>query len=73
MEEKDIWEKMYEMAKNEYHPEEISPFFAAHHVVAYENRDMEIMADYESRKTVLLKDLVPNWWGDDRLKNNLAK
>jgi len=40
---------------------------------AYENRDMEIMADYESRKTVLLKDLVPNWWGDDRLKNNLAK
>ena len=34
MEEKDIWEKMYEMAKNEYHPEEISPFFAAHHVVA---------------------------------------
>ena len=142
MAEKDIWDKMYEMAKKEYRPEEISPFFVAHHVVAavesaktgqiytgfciegssgvmnlcaervaalnmyinegntvvkrmiafrneapkenggmpcgacreffmqfaYENRDMEIMADFESRKTVLLKDLVPNWWGDDRFK-----
>ena len=33
---------------------------------AYENRDMEILTDYETRKTVLLKDLIPNWWGDKR-------
>lgn len=34
MKEKDIWDKMYEAAKKEYHPEDISPFFTAHHVVA---------------------------------------
>ena len=136
----DIWEKMYLKAKDEYHPEEISPFLTAHHVVAaiesaktgkiytgfciegasgvmnlcaervaainmylnehnlvvkrmiafrdhppkinggmpcgacreyfmqaaYENRNMEILTDYESRKTVYLKDLIPNWWGDKR-------
>ena len=30
----DIWEEMYEKAKKDYHPEEISPFITAHHVVA---------------------------------------
>ena len=141
---RDIWEKMYDAAKEEYHPEDISPFFQAHHVVAalesaktgkiytgfciegasgvmnlcaervaalnmyiaeknlivrrmiafrdkppvdgggmpcgacreyfmqaaYENRDMEIMTDYKTRKTVLLKDIIPNWWGDKRYKKN---
>ena len=135
----DIWEEMYLKAKDEYHPEEISPFLDAHHVVAavqsaktgkiytgfciegasgvmnlcaervaalnmylnehnlivkrmiafrdnppknggmpcgacreffmqaaYENRDMEILTDYETRKVVILKDLIPNWWGDKR-------
>ena len=136
----DIWEKMYLKAKDEYHPEEVSPFIQAHHVVAavesaktgkiytgfciegasgvinlcaervaalnmyinegnavvkrmiafrseppkknggmpcgacreffmqmaYDNRNMEIITDYESRKIVLLKDLIPNWWGDKR-------
>lgn len=135
----DIWEEMYLKAKEEYHPEEISPFIDAHHVVAavqsaktgkiytgfciegasgvmnlcaervaalnmylnekttivkrmiafrdhppknggtpcgacreffmqfaYENRDMEILTDYDTRKIVLLKDLIPNWWGDRR-------
>lgn len=136
----DIWEEMYLKAKEEYHPEELSPFIDAHHVVAavqsattgkiytgfciegasgvmnlcaervaalnmylnektkivkrmiafrdnppknnggmpcgacreffmqfaYENRDMEILVDYETRKTVILKDLIPNWWGDKR-------
>ena len=30
----DIWEKMYEAARKEYHPEDVSPFIYAHHVVA---------------------------------------
>ena len=30
----DIWERLYEVAKKEYHPEEVSPFIDAHHVVA---------------------------------------
>ena len=140
----DIWEEMYNQAKLEYHPEEISPFITAHHVVAavqsasgkiytgfciegasgvmnlcaervaalkmymdsgetvikrmiafrseppkenggmpcgacreflmqlsYENRNMEILTDYETRKTVVLKDLVPNWWGDKRYRKTL--
>ena len=137
----DIWEEMVEKAKKEYHPEEVSPFITAHHVVAavqsesgkiftgfciegasgvmnlcaervaalnmylntgetkikrmvafrnvppkeeggmpcgacreffmhlaYENRNIEILTDYETRKTVLLKDLLPNWWGEKRYK-----
>ena len=34
----DIWEKLYQRAKKEYHPEKVSPFLQAHHVVcALEN------------------------------------
>ncbi len=32
----------------------------------YENRNMEIITNYETRKIVYLKDLVPNWWEDKR-------
>ncbi len=28
----DIWQKLYEAAKREYHPEDVSPFIMAHHV-----------------------------------------
>jgi cytidine deaminase len=137
--EMDIWEEMYLKAKEEYHPEDVSPFIQAHHVVAavqsesgkiftgfciegasgvmnlcaervaalrmyaetgetkvirmiafrseppkvnggmpcgacreffmqlnYDNRDMEILTDYETRRTVKLIDLIPNWWGNKR-------
>ena len=30
------------------------------------NRDMEILVDLETRKTVTLGELVPNWWGYER-------
>ncbi len=138
----DIWEKLYERAKAEYHPEDVSPFVMAHHVVcaveaengeifagfciegcsgvmnlcaervaalnmyvnsgqtvirrliafrdnpprgdvegsgmpcgacreflmqlSYENRNIEIMTDYATRKTVKLSDLMPGWWGTSR-------
>lgn len=136
----DIWDKLVEAASKEYHPEEVSPFITAHHVVAAveaedgriftgfciegcsgvialcaervaalnmyvnsgqtvvkrivafreepphgggsgspcgacreffmqldeRNRDMEILSDYESRKTVRLGELIPAWWGDQR-------
>ncbi len=135
----DIWEEMYLKAKEEYHPEDVSPFIQAHHVVAavqsesgkiftgfciegasgvmnlcaervaalrmyaetgetkvirmiafrseppkvnggmpcgacreffmqlnYDNRDMEILTDYETRRTVKLIDLIPHWWGNKR-------
>ena len=136
----DIWEKLYQAAKGLYHPQEVSPFLYAHHVVcaleaenggiftgfcvescsgvldlcaervaalnmyvnsgqtvvkrliafrdkapsgggsgmpcgacrefflqlALENRDMEILADYETRETVTLGELLPNWWGLER-------
>lgn len=137
----DIWEKLYNAAKKEYHPEEISPFIEAHHVVCAieaengeiytgfciegasgvinlcaermaglnmyiqsgqtvvkrmiafrneppkanggmpcgacrefflqlsdKNKDMEILTDYENRKTVKLIDLIPGWWGWKRYK-----
>lgn len=132
----DIWEKLYNAAKKEYHPVEVSPFIDAHHVVCAieaedgqiftgfciegasgvialcaervaglnmyiqsnqtvakrmiafrkeppkenggmpcgacrefflqlsdKNKDMEILTDYETRKTVKLEDLMPGWWG----------
>lgn len=43
----DIWEKMYNKAKKEYHPEEISPFITAHHVVAaVESEDGQIFTGF---------------------------
>ena len=33
------------------------------------NKDIEILTDYESRKTVILNDLIPNWWGWKRYEN----
>ena len=135
----DIWEKLYERAKKEYHPEDVSPFIQAHHVVCAlesedgtiyagfcieacsgvmnlcaervaalnmyvssgqtrikrliafrdkppygggsgmpcgacreflyqlneENENTEILVDYESRKTVTLKELLPDFWGKE--------
>ena len=136
----DIWEQLYEKARAQYHPEEITPFLYAHHVVCAlesadgtiytgfciesccgvmdlcaervaalnmylssgqtvikrliafrdappygagsgmpcgacreflmqlspENRNMEIMVDYEKRETVTLAELTPRWWGMER-------
>ena len=33
------------------------------------NENTEIMIDYASKKTILLKELIPNWWGEERYKN----
>ena len=30
------------------------------------NRNMEILVDFETRETVRLESLVPNWWGWER-------
>ena len=30
--------------------------------------NIEILTDYKSRKTMLLKDLVPAWWGADKFQ-----
>lgn len=140
----DIWEQLYIKAKEQYHPEEVSPFVYAHHVVcaiesadgeiftgfciegcsgvmnlcaervaalnmyvnsgqtvikrliafrdeppcaeiegsgmpcgacreflmqlSNENRYMEIMTDFSSRRTVTLGELMPGWWGEERYK-----
>ena len=140
----DIWQKMYEAAAGQYHPQEVSPFLYAHHVVcaleseqgeiftgfciegcsgvmnlcaewvaalnmyfnsgqtvvkrliafrdkppygggsgmpcgacrefllqlSEENRNTEIMLDYESRTTVTLGELMPDWWGDERYRQS---
>lgn len=136
----DIWDTLYEKAKEQYHPEEVSPFVYVHHVacaleaengeiytgfciescsgvlnlcaervaainmyansgqtkvkrlIAFrdkapygegsdmpcgacreflyqldeDNQNIEIMDDFEHRKTVTLKELMPNWWGKER-------
>ena len=140
----DIWEKLYIKAKEQYHPEDVSPFIYAHHVVcaleaengeiftgfciegcsgviamcaervaalnmyvnsgqkvvkrmiafrdkppygegsgmpcgacreffmqlSLQNKDMEIMIDYEKRETITLEKLIPQWWGTERYENS---
>ena len=34
------------------------------------NKDMEILTDYDTRKTVKLIDLMPGWWGWKRYKKD---
>ena len=43
----DIWERMYEKAKEQYHPEEVSPFIYAHNVVcAIESENGDIYTGF---------------------------
>ena len=43
----DIWQELYEKAKAQYHPEEVSPFVYAHHVVcALEAENGEIYTGF---------------------------
>ena len=43
----DIWNKLCEIAKQEYHPEDVSPFVMAHHVVcALEAENGEIFTGF---------------------------
>ena len=43
----DIWDTMYEKAKPQFHPEEVSPFIYAHHVVcAIEAENGEIFTGF---------------------------
>jgi cytidine deaminase len=37
--------------------------------LSHKNRDMEIMVDYQKRETLTLKELIPNWWGEERYSN----
>ena len=42
----DIWDKLYEVAKNEYKPHDLSPFFYSNHVAcAIEAEDGQIFKD----------------------------
>ncbi len=38
-----------------------------------ENENMEIMADYESRETVTLKELMLDWWGKERYRQSFSR
>ena len=43
----DIWEQLYQKAKEQYHPEEVSPFVYAHHVVcALQAQDGQIFTGF---------------------------
>ena len=43
----DIWEKLYAQAKDEYHPQDVTPFVHAHHVVcALESEDGRIYTGF---------------------------
>lgn len=139
-----IWEKLYEIAKKQYNPHDLSPFFYSNHVACAieaedgqifhgfciegasgvlnlcaeriaainmivnssqtvikrilvmrdkppyidgnflpcgacreflmqlndKNKECEILIDYESRKTIRLKELIPYWWGEERYEKN---
>ena len=138
----DIWEKLYEVAKKQYNPHDLSPFFYSNHVACaieakdgqifagfciegasgvlnlcaeriaainmivnssqteikkilvmrdkppykdgnflpcgacreflmqlnINNQGCEILTDYENKETIKLKELIPHWWGMERIK-----
>lgn len=69
--EKDIWEILYDKAREVQNAREISPFIEAGGVAAAiltKSGDIEILMDYETRKTVRLIELIPDWWGHSRFK-----
>ena len=35
-----------------------------------DSKDIEILLDYETLKTVRLEELIPDWWGYDRFEQN---
>ncbi len=46
----DIWQELYEKARAQYGPQEVSPFVCAHHVVcALESENSEIIRDFASK------------------------
>lgn len=34
-----------------------------------DSKDIEILLDFDTQKTVKLGELLPNWWGQDRFEN----
>lgn len=69
--EKDIWEILYDKAREVQNAREVSPFIEAGGVAAAiltKSGDIEILMDYETRKTVRLIELIPDWWGHSRFK-----
>ncbi len=38
--------------------------------LSQDSGEIEILVDYETQKTVKLGELVPDWWGKERFKNN---
>lgn len=39
------------------------------HQLDKDSGDIEILVDFENRKTVHLKELIPDWWGKERFGN----
>lgn len=69
--EKDIWKILYDKAREVQNAREISPFIEAGGVAAAiltKSGNIEILMDYETRKTVRLIELIPDWWGHSRFK-----
>ena len=51
----DLWEKMYKKAKEQYHPEEVSPFIYAHNVVcAIEAENGEMLNYFTNQSDIKL-------------------
>lgn len=139
----DIWKKLYEIAKKQYNPHDLSPFFYSNHVgcaieaedgqifagfciegasgvlnlcaeriaainmivnsnqtrvkrilvlrdkppykecnflpcgacrefflqLDINNKETEVLTDYETRQTITLGELLPRWWGEERYKS----
>lgn len=39
--------------------------------LAADSGEIEILVDYESRKTVRLRELIPDWWGRARMEGKV--
>ena len=66
----DIWEKLYHEAKKGSKCQSyISLYRSGWCCSGYfdkDSGDIEILMDYETRKIVRLRELIPEWWGKNR-------
>ena len=66
-----MWNKLYDAAVKVQNGRTISPFTDAGGVAAAiltKRGDIEILLDLETKKTVKLKELIPDWWGYSRFE-----
>ena len=61
------------LAANKYGQPILGLIFLRYADILFKQHHDEIMAEYEKREAVTLKELLPDWWGKERFAEAKAK